>query len=522
MLKVLLVDDEPYILQGMKLLIDWNSMGFEIAATAANGLEALEYLQKNRTDLVIADIKMPGMSGLELLENVYRDKTTEAYFAILSGYNDFEYARRAICNACVDYILKPVQKEELIGLLCRVKAMHADSEKRRVEASRQEKAYFARNLISILFGKFDQDNLKCVEDRLKPSGKLRYIGMEIDGSEGGNGPACEEIKRQRQRELYEVCQRLLGENSWHCIFDVSRNEDRYDIGFIYCDSLSEEAGMEEQEYLDRFLEKIRQEVKAPVVMLVGNQVDGIRNLSESYRTAAIARSFQDFSFSGAAQETGEILCKKTLDALVSAVEQNDKARISGCVTQVYEEINESGMDARLVNINMNYLLFQLVHLAAGQDENINQEEILRFISTNAFHEGTMRGSRLHLIRFSGEYADYLAQLRGKCAKGVLGEIEKEIRENYSQNLTLKELSRKYFINSAYLGQIFRKKYGVSFKDYLNSYRMDRAAELLLHTDMKVYEVAERTGYHDLDYFINRFIESKGCTPARFRKQAKSK
>lgn len=132
----------------------------------------------------------------------------------------------------------------------------------------------------------------------------------------------------------------------------------------------------------------------------------------------------------------------------------------------------------------------------------------------------MRGSRLHLVRFAGEYADYLAQLRGKSARGVLGEIEKEVRDNYAGNLTLKELSKKYFINTAYLGQIFRKKYGCSFKDYLNAYRMDRAAELLLHTDMKIYEVAERVGYHDLDYFINRFIEAKGCTPARFRKQTR--
>ena len=102
---------------------------------------------------------------------------------------------------------------------------------------------------------------------------------------------------------------------------------------------------------------------------------------------------------------------------------------------------------------------------------------------------------------------------------MLGEIEREIRENYAKNITLKSLSEKYYVNSAYLGQLFRKKNGQSFKDYLNNYRMERAADLLLHTDKKIVEIAEEVGYHDLDYFVNRFILVKGCTPAKFWREA---
>ena len=81
-----------------------------------------------------------------------------------------------------------------------------------------------------------------------------------------------------------------------------------------------------------------------------------------------------------------------------------------------------------------------------------------------------------------EYADYLVQLRQNASRGVLLDVEGEIRKNYAENLTLKELGKKYFVNSAYLGQMFRKKYGVSFKEYLNNYRIERAAEILLRTD----------------------------------------
>lgn len=525
MLKVLLVDDEPFIVQGLSVLIDWQASGFEIAGTAENGLEALEFLKKNKVDLIIADIKMPGMSGLALLETVRREHITDAYFAIVSGYRDFEYARTAICNACVDYILKPVRKEELLQLLARVEAMHRESEEKKQEADEQEKAYFSRQMVSVIYGKYDDGMLAYVGKKLKARGGLRYVAIEIDGRGGQDGPADEADKLQCLKRMYQSCTDALGENAWHCIMSVSRDEDSYDLGLIYSDALADEVGMEERDYLEYLLEKVRACVTVPVVMLVGSRVETLAQIGESFRSAAVAGSFQSFKpgvLTKGWQTPGdrEILCKKVLDELIGAIEENQKGEITGCAVRVYEEINGKSMTPRMVSMNMNYLLFRLVHLAAEQDENVNQEEILKFIGDSAFEEGAIRGSRAHMIRFAGEFADYLAQLRQKNAGGVLLSVENEIRDNYSQNLTLKELSKKYYVNSAYLGQLFRKQHGMSFKDYLNNYRVDRAAELLLHSDMKLYEVAERVGYHDLDYFINRFIAVKGCTPARFRRQSR--
>lgn len=114
----------------------------------------------------------------------------------------------------------------------------------------------------------------------------------------------------------------------------------------------------------------------------------------------------------------------------------------------------------------------------------------------------------------------MTQLRKKVSRGVLFEVEKNIKENYSENLTLRELSKKYYVNSAYLGQMFRKKYGLSFKDYLNNVRIEQASLRLIRSDDKVYQIAEAVGYHDLDYFIERFISMKGCTPAKYRKQSR--
>lgn len=141
MLKVLLVDDEPFILQGLKVLIDWNAEGYEVVGAVRTGQEAIDYLKENPVDLVMTDIKMPVMSGIELLEEVRRDQISDAYFIILSGYNDFAYAQQAVRYHCIDYILKPVEKEQLIAVLQKVAAMSEKKEIRRKDRQEMEAAY---------------------------------------------------------------------------------------------------------------------------------------------------------------------------------------------------------------------------------------------------------------------------------------------------------------------------------------------------------------------------------------------
>ena len=181
-------------------------------------------------------------------------------------------------------------------------------------------------------------------------------------------------------------------------------------------------------------------------------------------------------------------------------------------------MKKTGITGKTMNLNINYLLFQLIHIATEQDSEVNQEEILRLISENAYEQGIKRGSKTHLYRMACEYGEYLAQLRKKESKGVLAKVEEEVKSNYASNITLKELSEKYYVNSAYLGQLFRKRHGCTFKDYLNRHRLDEAAMLLRKTDEKIYIIAEKVGYKDVDYFVNKFIEAKGCTPAKYRKQ----
>ena len=371
-MKVLLVDDEPFITQGLKLLIDWEKEGYEIAGCLENGKEALEYLEENEADLVLTDIRMPELTGLELLEQVRQRNLSDAYFIIMSGYDDFGYAQQAIRMGCMDYLLKPVDGGELIELLHKVSEDKKEKDQEKQRRQELEQAYLGRNMISRLIGTYDSK---------KPQ---------------------------------------------------------------------------------------------------------------------------------------KIILSELMDKLVRAVELNDVRQIHDIVYEFYIEAKEKELSEETVNFNISYLLFQLIRIAAEQDPDIDHEQIMNFISESSFERSLIRGNSDGMIRFCSEYAQYISQLRSRSAHSVLRDVERDIREHYAENISLRELSKKYYINNAYLGQMFKKQFGVSFKDYLTDYRIKEAARMLVGTDKKIINIAEDVGYKDSDYFVQKFIDRMGCTPSKYR------
>lgn len=525
MLKVLLVDDEPFIVQGLQAMIEWEKFGCEVLGNAANGSEALEFLKENEVDLIIADICMPVMTGLELLEKLRTEKISDAWFVILSGYNDFQYAQQAIRYECMDYVLKPVQKEEIEQILQKVCQMQTQKEERAKEREEAEALFIGRNLRHLLNGKQEEDTCRMLSRHFAWEGKMRYVIIE-------SGPVDETIQEKpvAVKELLLECSKLVGEN-WKgcCVIEEEIFGTGNSVGLIFCEKMAKERNMGQQEYLLWLQEELNQRICGFPMLFVGCETEAADHLAESVKTAVAVRTFCAFRPRQAISwyeleeqmhaENGVVLCKEVLDTLIRVTEENQKEEIEQQTEKLYEEMGKMGMEVQTVQLNINYLLFGLVHLAVKQDSEICQEEVLEMIREKISRMEGIQGSCEYMKQLILEYAQYLAELRKNVSRGVLAQVDKEIRENYEKNLTLKELSQKYFVNSAYLGQLFRKKYGMPFKDYLNNYRLEKAAELLLHTDKKIYEIAELVGYHDLDYFINRFIAEKGCTPSRFRKQA---
>ncbi len=526
LMKVMLVDDEPFILQGLSVIIDWKAEGYEIVKKASDGREALDYLMENEVDLIITDIRMPRINGLELLETVRKEHISDAYIIILSGYNDFKYAQKAIRYSCMDYILKPIQKEQLLKNIRQAAADKEATVREEIDNKEMQRGYLLQSMSALLQGKEKEQNVKYVEEHLRCVGGVRYIHICLNDLSVLEEMSDEEVAALKDK-VYESVVNFEPEGE-NCVFkDFFVFEEDYEMGFVYCDHMAEAKGLSPDKYIEELQRTAQQGCsQMPVILLAGKWVENISKISHSYSSACVLRSFKGFQNTKAVYyyedeiqvtQTKVILCRQPLDSLVSAVEQNDVIEINKSVDELFAALDAQGRTREIVAMNINYLLFQLLHLASEQDESVNQDEVLAYISGNVSGEQVAKGSRTHMRKFACEYAEYLIQLRKNVSSDVLTEIENEVKEHYAENLTLRELSQKYYINSSYLGQIFRKRYGQSFKSYLNSYRIREAASQLVKTDKRIGQIAEDVGYHDLDYFISRFIEQQGCTPSRYRK-----
>ena len=525
MLKVLLVDDEPFILQGLQILVDWEKEGYEIVAALSNGKEALDYLRSHEVDLIISDIQMPVMTGLELLETIQKEKISNARFAILTGYDDFSYAQRALKYNSMDYILKPVQKKDILALLRNVSNLDKEVKEKEEARQKMEDAYLARNVIALIKGKYDENNLDYVKTHMQLSGGIRYVDIELIG-ELRESDEDDYDMRGLQHQLFTACREVQKENVNHFVFDVSYDESSYDIGFIYCDNMATRNDMSDLVFLEAMTKKIEAIIFKSIRMICGKKVNDISQIAKSYSSCRMLNSIKGFHNEKKVyiyedevqiEQKSAYLCKKSLDDCIAAIEKNEKEQIEKSVEKLYDEMYNTGDNYNLVNLNINYLLFQLIHLATEQDDNVNQEEVIQYISENSFEETLTRGSSQHLKNFALQYADYLMSLRKNVSRGILSNIEKDINEHYAENISLRNLGEKYYMNSSYLGQVFRKKYNISFKDYLTNIRINEAAKQLIMTDKKINQISEEVGYMDCDYFIRKFIEIKGCTPSKYRK-----
>lgn len=212
LMKVMLVDDEPFILQGLSVIIDWEQEGYEIVRKASDGQEALDYLKENDVDLIITDIRMPQINGLELLEKIRNEKLSEAYVIILSGYNDFQYAQAAIRYSCMEYILKPVQKEQLLDNIRRVTRKRENMIQEEMDSQRMQRGYLLQNMMALLQGKGKDENISYVKENFRCSKGVRYIHICLNDLSTLEEMSDEEVS-ERKDKVYEQVSRYLDRKS---------------------------------------------------------------------------------------------------------------------------------------------------------------------------------------------------------------------------------------------------------------------------------------------------------------------
>ena len=230
MLKVMLVDDEPFILEGLSVLIDWQEQGCQIVKKATNGMEAYEYLKENEVDIVFADIKMPVMTGIELMQAVREENISSASFVIISGYNDFHYAREALRYSALEYLLKPVGADNLKQVIDKVK------DKKNADVSTDDatadvhKAYLVQNIMLLLAGKQKEKHTDYVKRSLHRygDGDFRFVNITFGNINSLEEKSDDEIMAIKDR-IYDKLKSVMGDNADRLMADIPGYTDEYDL-----------------------------------------------------------------------------------------------------------------------------------------------------------------------------------------------------------------------------------------------------------------------------------------------------
>lgn len=500
MCKVMLVDDEKLILQGLLNIIEWDTLGLEVSQTADNAITALEMFKENPVNIVITDINMPKVTGLELIKQI-KDIDDQVKFIILSGYDDFSYARTAMKYGVENYILKPINEEELEETL--VKMINTIKLEKDNQSSLLDKN---RKLIQFINGKIDVVGLSKIQQVINIGfSEKRYTVSSIS------------IGHRDNNESSNI--RYIIENNTNGKCEVVRN---YDGQVVVINTWDENSTSEEiMKYFHYLKGKLIEELNTDIFIGVGELVDSIEELNKSY---IIANKLKKYMLT---EGTNACICKEDISKVKEnkrnfskEIEKINKLIIEKSNVKLQSYIEELFEDSRLTPKNIYDLSIKIIFLTDKISEefkldNKYSKDSLSNTIVELCNESTRDNVKTFLL---SELEELLRLMNVNTIKysPVIAQIINNVNEKYYEELSLKTLANQYNINSSYLGQVFTKELGVSFSEYLNSTKNIKAKELILNTNMKINDIAKEVGYTDTSYFYRKFKKYYGVCPSTLR------
>lgn len=516
MFKVIIVDDEPTIKEGLKSLIPWESCGFQVVDTASNGKEALELLEHVTPDLMIVDIRMPGMSGLNLIETI-RQTNNDTHFVILSGYADFEYAKKSISLNVDGYLLKPVDEDELIEYLVRINTLLTQqTEVKQVEEAEKDwrREVFLHALISDelhedasvyldrasqvdLVWKSYQVLLLKLHEHIEPDSstmaalkfKLTSVFNDTDRGvlftkEPYWGVLLKDVMKhdQKLKTLYQ--EMLLLMNEFNYDFSAAVGDVVYnvaDIGRSY--SMASE--LQKQQFF----------------MMGGGilTMDDSSQPSSGGKTDLQTPNGYDINISA--------------EKLFYALEVGNKASVKLFITEASHQFKQEGCSEQTMKSKFIQLLSAALNKLASVNPTMHShhsEYASRIL--DIYKQPNLNA----LLNYMNHVLHEVIDLTGiGSTDQQLKQMMDLIHRNYGDNLRLEGLAEVFNYNSAYLGKLFKNYTGEYFNTYLDKVRIEKAKEML-QQGMKVYQVAELVGYTNVDYFYTKFKKYEGISPSLYR------
>ncbi|TYP74658.1 response regulator transcription factor [Paenibacillus methanolicus] len=516
MRKVLLVDDEMFVRKGLKELIPWEAFGYEVIAEAEDGEEAVQLIDLHGPDLVLTDIRMPVMDGLSLIETVKESGGRAPEFVILSGYNEFSYAQRAMRFGVQDFILKPIDDGELTETLTRMNRRLASRDEK---GGRQRTADAVLN--ELLFEGADGAPPADLEAVLRlGQGSCCYVIAERNGC-GESAEAEAQSLRQWKSAIGEALMRLGG--GAPIVHDLSP----YTFGFLLTSSHLSDSGSAQLERLGaRLLHRAGGEEGGFLRLYLGPIVDRPADLKRSYEAARDAMNAKfalddrQVLTAGMASQAG--LAFRDLDedvyaALQEGVEENDIPLLSGLVARIGADFKRHAFTTDAVMASLSKCVVRVLDTLRRMNEG--QEPELASLAPLMQWNQTPKTLGMLLKKlepFLAESAACMEQLRKRKTTGGIHRVRQYIESHFNEEITLKGMAKRFYINPVYLGQLFKNTYGVYFNDFLLQLRIGEAKRLLRQTDRKIYEIAELVGFSSSEYFIKQFEKVEGCSPTEYK------
>ena len=523
--RVLLVDDEEDIRVGISRKMDWQRLGFSLVGEAANGQDALELAESLRPDVILTDIKMPFMDGLELCR-ILSDRLPAARFVIFSGFDDFEYAKQAIQMNVVEYILKPINADELSAVLRRLKE---ELDRQRTERRNMEllRSRYTENL-PVLRELFYSNLL---DGRIAPGTereRAARLDIDLQGEKWAVGLAYLGSDSSRDALSTLSVQNLLEEsltadrcklslyNDWVALL-VTLAEDFTVYDLIRC--------------LDRACTLAASYLGLTLTVGVGAPC---RELSALSRSAAEAKTALEYrSMVGRGQviyigdlepEAGPTLSFEETDerTLTTAVKLGNEEEIRNAAAALVGRIRAANPSAGQYTLFLAELVTHLLKLTRrsgvavedvfGADFSLPMQESELPALSELEGWCTQRCLRLQT----------LIRRRQTDSAGQTVETAKEyIRQHYAESdLSVEKLCAYLHLSSTYFSTLFKRETGTSFTAYVTTVRMEAAAEAIRSTEEKTYLIAQRCGYEDPNYFSYVFKRHFGMSPTKYRNEGK--
>lgn len=529
--RIMLVDDEEEVREAMIRSMDWEQLGFTVAGDAENGEEALEKLEQLEPDVVMTDIRMPYMDGLTLIARI-RERYPFIKILIFSGYDDFEYAKQAIKFKVTEYILKPVNGEELAEILKRVKKSLDEEIKQRRNISILQESYMGS--LPILKELFLNDLVQRTSDVSDVVPKLREYGIDILDARKWlaaviyieHTEQAEDRVLSKHQELIPISVRSLVEDHLkpYCRFAVFNSTEGITL-IAAVDQNNTETGL--INLLNDICKESRRLLEVVITIGVGCSCDTLQEIGRSYQTAVDALGYR------AIVGDGRTLCindvepisrgKLLLDAkgeaeLTAAIKFGTCEQIESILRELTAHMEDAKVHVGQYQVYMLTVVNCLVRLM--QQYDLNMEEM--FDSEEQYTDimrGVCRRETFadELVPVACRMNEALNRERDNTTKRVILEAKAYIQENYSDpDLSVDMLCRHLHMSPAYFSTVFKRETGQTYINYLTEVRLREAEELLKNTDDKTYMIAQKVGYQEQNYFSYVFKKQFGISPTKYR------